>query len=344
VGHPMSAFLETSDGRKLYDNTRLGARLYYRLEYYARVSASALGRIPVRTQLRSHFPFAFPDAPWPTYLTVEFTNYCNLACPYCTSPLGIRNRGMMDDETFSILVKRIGECDVPRIRVVGNGEPTLHPRFKEMILELGKVSKYLAMVTNAQRLSEEAAHAILRAPVRLVEVSADSDNKAGYEASRIHGNFERLLRNLAMLKDLRNKLRAPTMINIRAMIRPSQKSREREILKFWHRYADTAMPQYLFDYTRGKDSDVFEHRQNAFASIPRCSLPIKGMILHYNGRVPLCELSQRQTGIPEGLIAGDIHSSTIRDIWNSPLFRQYRFGHRARNAELTPICRGCLGG
>jgi sulfatase maturation enzyme AslB (radical SAM superfamily) len=161
VGHPMSAFVETNDGRKLYDNTRLGARLYYRLEYYARVSVSALGRIPVRTQLRSHFPFAFPDGPWPTYLTVEFTNYCNLACTYCTSPLGIRTRGMMDEETFSILVKRIIECDVPRIRVVGNGEPTLHPRFKPMILELGKVSKYLAMVTNAQRLNEELARAIL---------------------------------------------------------------------------------------------------------------------------------------------------------------------------------------
>jgi len=97
------------------------------------------------------------------------------------------------------------------------------------------------------------------------------------------------------------------------------------------------------DYTHGNDPDVFPHRQKV-GMVPRCAIPEKHMIMHYNGRVPLCELSQQQTSIPEGLIVGDIHDNSLRDIWNAPLFRQYRQGHRKRLDALTPICRGCIGG
>jgi len=340
---PLSPFVGLREGVAVLDNTRRLARIAYRAPYYAKVARSALGRIPIPTMLRSHFPFALPDGDRPSYLTIEFTNFCNLKCPYCTSPLGIRVRGMMDEHTFDLLNRQITDFGLARIRVVGNGESTLHPRFSEMIRALARSCRYLNVVTNGQRLNEQIARAILEAPVRLLEISADSDAREGYERSRIGGDFVRLLSNLAMLMTLKRELRSPTLIIVRAMIRPSDRGREREILAFWSTHADTAMPQYLHDYTHGNDADVFPHRQQEGA-IPRCSLPTKAMIVHWNGKVPLCELSQQQTGIPEGLIAGDIHWQSLKEIWGSPLFAQYRRGHRTRAAELTPICRGCFGG
>ena len=328
----------------MFDNTRRLARLAYRMSYYARVVCGALGRVTVSTMLRSHFPFALPDGNLPAHLTIEFTNCCNLACPYCTSPLGIRRRGMMDQTTFSILLSQIRECGLPRVRVVGNGEPTLHPHFCEMIRALAVSCRYLNLVTNGQCLDEPMARAILEAPVRLVEVSADSDTKLDYERSRVRGSFERLLANLELLQRLKREMKARTLICVRVMIRPSTKCREREILHYWRRHADVTMSQYLHDYTRVDDPDVFVHDQKRKGSIPRCSLPTKAMIVHWNGRVPICELSQQQTGIPEGLIAGDIHDQSLREIWNSALFVQYRQGHRHRQAGLTPICSGCHGG
>jgi MoaA/NifB/PqqE/SkfB family radical SAM enzyme len=339
----LSAFVTQADGVSLYDNTRRLARIVYRAPYYAKVSYSAAGRIPIPTMLRSHFPFALRDAKRPAHVTIEFTNYCNLECPYCTSPLGIRRRGMMEQRTFDILVRQIRTFRVARVRVVGNGEPTLHPRFCEMIRELGASCRYLNLVSNGQRLDQAKARAILEAPVRLLEISTDSDSKHAYERSRVRGSFEVLLENLEMLRKLKRDLKSPTLINIRTMIRPSEKEREAEIVKFWRRRADVAMPQYLHDYTRGNDADVFSHVQKQ-GLIPRCSLPTKAMCVHWNGRVPICELSQQQTGIPEGVIAGDIHKQCLAEIWNSPLFVQYRAGHRTRRTDLTPICRGCVGG
>src|SRR5262245_18741686 len=44
--------------------------------------------------LRKQFPFLLPDPVVPPSVSVEFTNICNLRCPYCTSPLKLRPQGM----------------------------------------------------------------------------------------------------------------------------------------------------------------------------------------------------------------------------------------------------------
>jgi MoaA/NifB/PqqE/SkfB family radical SAM enzyme len=338
----ISVFRGTRRGIPVFDNTRRGARILGRVDYYAKISASALGRIPVSTMLRSHFTWAFPEQSRPAYVTVEFTNHCNLRCPYCTSPLGLRERGFMAEETFERVTAQVQDLGVPRVRILGDGEPTLHPRFATMVTRLASSCRYVQMVTNAQRLRDETIEAIFSAPVRLLEVSVDSNHKIGYERSRIGGSFGRLLSNLTALRNAKKQMKAPTLVGIRAMIRPSELAHEREILRFWRPYADVVIPQYVTGHrTRGADPDSFPHHHEA-GLIPRCNLPSKVMIVHWNGKVPICEYSQRQTGIPDGVVVGDVRQTSLREIWNSQTFNDYRRGHRERRSELTPICRGCL--
>jgi MoaA/NifB/PqqE/SkfB family radical SAM enzyme len=247
----------------------------------------------------------------------------------------------MAEATFERLVEQIQEFRIPRVRIVGNGESTLHRQFSPMVKALAKSCRYLQLVTNGQRLTGEVIEAILSAPVRLLEISADSDNKEGYESCRKGGNFEKLLGNLALLKSMKRNLRAPTLVNIRAMIGPSLQARQREILSFWRQHADSVIPQYLLDSSR-VEPDVFAHFHNS-GLVPRCAYPSRSMMVHWNGKVPLCEASRQQTGVPDGLVVGDINETSLREIWQSQVFQQYRKGHRTRNASMTPICRGCVG-
>jgi MoaA/NifB/PqqE/SkfB family radical SAM enzyme len=340
--NPFSIFVGTRDGLPVYDNTRRVGRLFDRIDYYRKIGWSALGRIPVSTMLRSHLTWLLPESPRPTQVTIELTNYCNLQCPYCTSPLGIRPRGFMSDQTFEKLVTQLLDLRVPRVRLVGNGESTLHPQFSRMVRALGSSCPYLQLVTNGQRLTKQSIEAILTAPVRLLEISADSHEKHGYESMRIGGKFETLVANLDLIMKMKRKIRAPTLVNVRVMMRPSQRKHQRDVLAFWRKRVDCAMAQYILDYSQAQ-MDYFPHFQ-AVGLIPRCSLPSRVMIVHWNGRVPICENSQRQTGIPEGVIVGDINKNTLREVWEAQTFRQYRLGHRTRNAALTPICKGCAGG
>jgi MoaA/NifB/PqqE/SkfB family radical SAM enzyme len=330
-------------GLPVFDNTRRLARIAYRIPYYTRILRSSIGHIPVATMLRSHFPFAFFDNERPAYVTIEFTNYCNLSCSYCTSPLGIRTRGMMAEDTFALLLTQLKDLGIARVRIVGNGEPTLHPQFCDMVDRLAHVCRYLQLVTNGQTLDRQRATAVLAAPVRLLEISADDADPEGYEKSRVGGRFSRLVENLARLRELKRDLGSPTLIGVRAMIRPSQRPREQAILSFWKLHADTVAPQYVHDYTRGNVSDVFPHVQQ-IGTTPRCGLPFNAIIVYWNGKIPICELSQQQIGVPGGLVAGDVHEQSLRQIWKASLFRRFREGHKGRREDLIPICRGCEGG
>src|SRR5690242_19696298 len=133
----LSCFVGEKSNTPLFDNTKRIARIGYRARYYRKVGMSAARHIPMVTLLRSHFTFLLPEYSRPAHLTIELTNNCNLKCPYCTSPMNIRTKGYMSQETFALLVKQIMDFGIHRVRVVGNGEPTLHPKFPTIIRELG---------------------------------------------------------------------------------------------------------------------------------------------------------------------------------------------------------------
>jgi MoaA/NifB/PqqE/SkfB family radical SAM enzyme len=115
------------------------------------------------------------------------------------------------------------------------------------------------------------------------------------------------------------------------------------VRRFWAPYADTVIPQYLLDIGGG-DLDVFRHRSGELAAFPRCNMPSRAMGILWNGNVPLCGKSYLQTGLPEGLVVGNIHNASLKELWSHPIYVQYRDGHRRRDPTKMPICKGCSAG
>jgi MoaA/NifB/PqqE/SkfB family radical SAM enzyme len=339
------AIVQNSGNNPLFDSSDRVARILYRFSAYRRLSWHMLRRgVPAREILRTQFPLIEPNPHVPALVTVEFTNYCNLGCVYCTSPLGLLPRGFMQRETFERLLEGIKHLGVNRVRVIGNGECTLHPEFTSFIRELGRSVPYVSVLTNGQwKCPEDIINAVLEAPVRMVEVSVAGSDKEGYEKSRLGGHFERLLENLTLLRMSKRRLRSHTITNIRLMLRPSERVAERELMAFWSNYADTVMPQYLVvKKTLAYKEDVYMPVEFHDQSYPKCSLPFKALDVNWNGNVPLCSLSAQQIG-GLGLILGNVMTDMLGDIWNGNVMRQYREGHYRRDASKMPICKGCRG-
>jgi MoaA/NifB/PqqE/SkfB family radical SAM enzyme len=331
--------------KPLFDNCYRVGRILYRLSAYRRLSCHMLRHgVSARDIVRSQFPYIAPDPSAPLIATVEFTNYCNLQCVYCLSPLGLRPRGFLQRETLFKIAEGVRQLGVRRVRVVGLGEPTLHPEFALFMQELARAAPYLSIVTNTNwKRPEETIRALLEAPVSLVEISADSANKEGYEKSRLGGDFERLLANLTLLKETKRALHSRTIVNIRLMARPSERAIEHDLIAFWRDYADTVMPQYVVERKRLPNAkDVYRPTQFEDESYPRCSLPFKDLTIHWNGDVPLCYHSAQQIGEP-GLLLGNVQTHSLAEMWNADIMRQYREGHCARDASKMPMCKGCSG-
>jgi len=331
-------------GKPLFNNANRIARVLYRFAAYRKIVLQVLRKkVPLFDLVRSQFPFLLPDASAPPIVSIEFTNACNLRCVYCSSSLYLRPKGMMSTETFSKVVKSLKDLSVSRVRVVGNGEPTLHPKFPRFVSELARSVRFLSLVTNGQWRSEEIPYVMLKAPVDLIEISVDAGDKERYETSRIGGKFDKLLHNFRLLQKARKELHPATLINIRLMLRPSQRTEEKQLTAYWRAYADTVMPQYIF---KRKDVDYSEdiylpiHQETQ--EYPKCTVPFKMLDINWNGDIPLCSESARQIG-PPGLILGNINECTLKEIWYSQIMRQYRNGHRNRKLYQIPICKGCIG-
>jgi MoaA/NifB/PqqE/SkfB family radical SAM enzyme len=246
---------------------------------------------------------------------------------------------MMEPDTFYNLVHQVKECGISWVGLCGNGEPTLHPKFSDYVRQLAAVTNFLSLTTNWQRVDEQIVYNVLKAPVRLLNISVDGGNKEDYESMRIGGSFERLLQNLTLLNKLKKEMGAPTLVNIRLMLGTAQSKDEHQLLKFWRSHGDVVSKQYILNFDQGPSGSYGYDTE----SRARCTLPFKILDVNWNGNVPLCTYSRRQTGNPDGLVIGNINHSTLSQIWNGQIIKQYRDGHRFRKEELIPICQGCKG-
>src|ERR1043165_2288526 len=91
----------------------------------------------------SRAPMLF-EAESPSTLGIEFTNVCQLRCQHCDAQHpNIRGRaGYMADATFDRLVEQIRALRIRNLRVIGGGEPTLHPQGGDYLRRLGRLAPF----------------------------------------------------------------------------------------------------------------------------------------------------------------------------------------------------------
>ncbi|MES2587911.1 MAG: radical SAM protein [Bacteroidota bacterium] len=328
-----------------WDNTDLLAKILYRWNSHGILFVKAVKkRASLRNLLITRFPFRFKDSLVPPSLHIEFTNSCNLKCVYCNNPHFEHPRNIMSDEVFKQMVDHLKKSSIDRI-CIGGGEATIHPKFKEFTLELAKHSRILTIVSNGQWKDESIIKTLLIAPIDFIEVSVEAGSKEDYEQMRVGGSYDLLIKNLLLLKKLRKELKSKSHINLRLMVRPSQRGKiEKESFDFWKAYGDSIMPQYVLK-TEGVDtiSDVFLPKQMSLDAFPKCSLPFRNIQIRSNGDIPICQISGSALNPAKKLIAGNILNHSMLEIWQNETFKNYREGHRFDKHELIPICKGCKG-
>jgi MoaA/NifB/PqqE/SkfB family radical SAM enzyme len=152
---------------------------------------------------------------------------------------------MMQDSTFNNLINELKRTKVDRI-CIGGGEATLHPKFTEYVPKLAEVSKVLTIVSNGHWKSDEIPKCLIKSGVDFIEISVESGTKEDFENIRIGSNYELLIKNLTRLREIKKEFKSKSHINIRLMVRPSQKGKiEMQSMKFWRQYCDSIMPQYV---------------------------------------------------------------------------------------------------
>lgn len=138
---------------------------------------------------------------------VELTYRCNLDCFYCYNDLGLRGEALSDEQYFGFF-EDLAKLQVMNLTFTG-GEPLAHPSF----LALGRKARELGFVlrikSNGHALRGDLAEKVRRElDPFLIEISLHGASAAVHDRqTRIVGSFDRLLENLAELRQLGQRVK-----------------------------------------------------------------------------------------------------------------------------------------
>lgn len=154
----------------------------------------------------------------PLHMTIGFTNHCNHKCSWCyinynqagkiaerSGALGLNTKSAINaDYRIIESVRQAKEIGLRSVTIVGDGEPTLHPRFIEYLAELAKLDLKIGIFSNLSYKDSEISDSLLESTFFL-RGSIDAASASVHEAQHGSRDFDRVIDNLNYLIRRRSK-------------------------------------------------------------------------------------------------------------------------------------------
>ena len=121
----------------------------------------------------------------------EIISSCNLSCKHCSDLLSGQVEMLEVDEilNFHNKISELGILD----SVVTGGEPTLHPKFKEIVFGLSEYGN-VVITTNATAISYEMVKEILNYNKNIhIQISLDGLSRETFEKIRGKGQYDKVI-------------------------------------------------------------------------------------------------------------------------------------------------------
>jgi MoaA/NifB/PqqE/SkfB family radical SAM enzyme len=155
--------------------------------------------------------------PLPRFVQIEPVGQCNLRCQMC--PIQFRKDGpphgplaFLAFEDFTRLVEGFGDID--ELQLQGLGEPTMHPRFFDMVAWASARGIRVSTNSNLTLWSERRARQCVESGLATLHVSLDAATTQLYERIRKGAHFSKVLRNLRRVMAARAASHSPLHVRV----------------------------------------------------------------------------------------------------------------------------------
>ncbi|MGO9005012.1 MAG: radical SAM protein [Beijerinckiaceae bacterium] len=219
--------------------------------------------------LKSH-AIAGRNLPPPKHVVLSHDKSCNLSCPSCRAAMIVANKAKqdrLDDLIERVIVPLLRGAE--SVNITGSGDPFGSNHFRRLIKRVTNADEFphlrIDLHTNGQLWDERAWKELgLGGNVRNAHISIDAAEADTYAFARRGGNFERLLKNLEFVKQLRlageiSKLEFSMVVQSRNF---------REIPAFIQLGTDFAADRVLFQMIRKRDIFSGDEYRDAFIGNP----------------------------------------------------------------------------
>ncbi len=273
---------------------------------------------------------------YPPVIQIEPTSICNYRCIMCyqaDKSFSNKSNGFMGHMKFETFKKCIDELEnnVEAITFASRGEPTLNKDFIKM-LEYSN-GKFLALKlnTNASMLDEKLIHLLLSSDLQTIVFSIDAKDKESYEKIRVNGKFDKVIKNLELFNNIRDKNynREDKVVRISG-VRINQDQNIDEMKKKWGGIADLIA---FTNYVPWESS--YENQINNIKE--PCSELWSRLFVWQDGKVNPCDYDYKSK-----LSKWNIKNNSITEIWNSKEYEYLRYCHLNNLRKNLDPCNRCI--
>ena len=261
---------------------------------------------------------------FPRRIEIELACTCNLNCTYCPRKHLQKLRGFMELELFKKVIDEIAPYPETILVLHRRGESLLHPEFIRICEYIKAKLKEVQIATNATLLDEERSRALIES-VSFVSFSIDIPEV--FNKTRIPARYAEVEANILRFLKLNNGQVRTQVSMVNTLDTPAENI---EIFK---------------DIWKGKVDRVRiyeEHsRSGKFGSLARdrgkrmpCVMPFYEFLVFYDGKVGRCNHDWNGTAL------GNLNTTGIKEVWNSPLYATLRRQHKSL-AIMDEVCKNC---
>ncbi len=237
----------------------------------------------------------FFTKPKPKEIIIDICAACNAACPFCPRMYmpEDRSKGYMEIELFKFILAEAKKEGIKNIRLYSTAEPTLHPKFGEIIELLKEGGFYISLSTNASLLDK---HLDSLLKVDILQFSIEGWDKESYEIYRYPLKFDKVFNNIKLFNEKRKKAVSSPKVSTNLLL-----TRDTDLAKYmelWGDMIDDIQIHFMLEatlYENGKfiskkNDDIldkyydFEQQKEDFI----CGYPFNILTIAFDGEIALC--------------------------------------------------------
>ena len=272
---------------------------------------------------------------YPPNIQIEPTSFCNLRCIMCYQSdrtFSGKSNGFMGYMKFELFKKIIDEIEgkIEGVTFASRGEPTLHPGLDKFLNYCEGKFLGLKLNTNATLLDEKKIHMLLSSDLQQLVLSIDEQDKENYEKIRVNSKFEVIMKNLKMLKNIREKHYKKSKLRIRISGVKVNTSQSVEVHnEFYKEFADEVILVNYSPWESAYDEPVNEIKKP-------CSELYRMMYVWYDGKINPCDFDYKSL-----LSKENVKNSSIKSIWKSDYYNKLRDLHMKNQRNQLEPCKRC---